>query len=88
MIQLGIMGYLKGGGCKVIERYEFHKLLEEYLSQSIERSLSSKHELIRGLAIIDKRVGKRRLIQIKEIESEFCKKLYQLRCDIEGIRTI
>ncbi|SMG19944.1 SF0329 family protein [Paenibacillus aquistagni] len=74
--------------CKVIERYEFHKLLEEYLSQSIERSLLSKYELIRGLAIIDKRVGKRRLIQMKEIESEFCKKLYQLRCDIEGIRTI
>ena len=70
----------------LIERYEFHKLLEEYLNQSIEESLLSKHELIQGLAIIDKRLGKRRLLNMNKIESEFIKKLYKVRCEIEGIR--
>ncbi len=69
----------------LIERFEFHKLLEEYSSCSIEELLVSKHELIRGLAIIDKRVGKRTLINMNKLEGEFMKKLYKVRCEIEGI---
>ncbi|WP_314584073.1 hypothetical protein [Paenibacillus terrigena] len=69
----------------LIERLEFHKLLEQYLNLSIEEALESKHVLIQGLAIIDKRLGKRRLINMNIIENQFVKKLYSLRCEIEGI---
>lgn len=58
----------------LIERLEFHKLLEQYLNLSIEEALISKNVLIQGLAIIDKRLGKRRLINMNIIDNQFVKK--------------
>lgn len=68
-----------------IERYLFHKQLQEYLCLSIEQAISSEVPLIKGLAMIDKRLGKRRLIQINEINNKFVKTLYLERCKIERI---
>jgi hypothetical protein len=71
----------------IIERKEFISLLEEYLELSIEEALNSKHVLIKGLAVIDRRVGKRRLMELDftELDNEFLFKLYKARCEVEGI---
>ena len=61
--------------------------LEEYLSLSIEEALSSPSPLIRGLALIDRRVGKRRLRAIGPMNAEhpLVRELYELRCEADGI---
>ena len=49
----------------------FYKAFYEFDNQSIDRSLTSSNLLVRIFAILDRRVGKRRLYKIKEnIESE------------------
>lgn len=61
--------------------------LEAYLSLSIEDALVSPSPLIRALAVIDRRVGKRRLrtLDAGTLEHELVRELYRLRCDAEGI---
>lgn len=61
--------------------------LEQYINLSIEEALASSDFIIESLAIIDKRVGKRRLatLILKEKEHPLVKKLFEIRCDIEGI---
>jgi hypothetical protein len=70
---------------QIIERYIFHKQLQEYLTLSIDEAIRSEIPLIKGLAMIDKRLGKRRLLQIKNINNDFVKTLYLERCRIERI---
>lgn len=57
----------------------------EYINLSISDALNSESFLIRALAMIDKRLGKRRLqsIQIKEDEHILVHKLYAIRCEAE-----
>ena len=61
--------------------------LESYLSLSIQDALDSPSPLIRGLAMIDRRVGKRRLRAMRSMndESSFVRELYDLRCEADGI---
>ena len=57
-------------------------------NQDIEKSLYSENMLVRIMAILDKRVGKRRLISLKEtIENEeSCfQEFYAIRAEAEGI---
>jgi hypothetical protein len=62
--------------------------LEAYLSLPIEAALASPSPLLRGLAVLDQRVGKRRLRAMAPLETEHpvVRELYALRCEIEGIR--
>ena len=67
----------------------FYYAFREYDTQSIEQSLESKNALVRILAILDRRVGKRRLAAIKERgfdgEPEWVQFFYRLRLEAEGV---
>jgi hypothetical protein len=61
--------------------------LYQYMNLSIDEALTSKNFIIKALAMIDKRLGKRRLnsIILDNMEHHLVKKLYIIRCDVEGI---
>ncbi|HET7219251.1 MAG TPA: hypothetical protein VFJ02_14440 [Vicinamibacterales bacterium] len=61
--------------------------LEAYLSLPIDEALDSPSPLIRGLAVIDRRVGKRRLRAMAPADDEhpLVRELYALRCQADGI---
>jgi len=61
--------------------------LRAYLDTSIEDALQSTNPFIKALAIIDRRVGKRRLDQMKVEESEhsLVKRFYELRYGIHHV---
>jgi hypothetical protein len=67
--------------------YEALKDLERYLTLPIDDALESLSPLVRGLAVIDRRVGKRRLrsLDIGPNDHPLVRELYQLRCEAEGI---
>ncbi|MBQ1904566.1 MAG: hypothetical protein II168_09400 [Ruminococcus sp.] len=48
----------------------FYNAFGEFDNQSIEKSLESKDLLVRIFAVLDKRVGKRRLLMLKENTDE------------------
>ena len=67
---------------------EFCAALETYRNQDITKSIFSKNPLVRMFAILDRRIGKRTLIKIKETLNEqpdWLKKFYQLRLDAEKV---
>jgi hypothetical protein len=45
----------------VLSQYGYYRSLEQYCNNSIEENLSSANVLLRALAMIDSRVGRRRL---------------------------
>jgi hypothetical protein len=61
--------------------------LEAYLSLPIDDALTSPSPLVRALAVIDRRVGKRRLraIAVGQREHPVVRELYALRCAVEGL---
>ena len=61
--------------------------LKAYLLLSVDDALHSGSPLIRALAVIDRRVGKRRLrsLEIGPEEHSLVYELYRLRCEAEGI---
>jgi len=69
-------------------RYGFYNAFHEYHNQSIEKSLASLDPVVRLFAIMDKRVGKRRLpIMYSELEAqpEWLQIFYKLRLEADGI---
>ncbi|MDR3596657.1 hypothetical protein [Clostridium sp.] len=69
------------------QELEFRESLKEYLSLSIGEALLSENILIKALALIDRRVGKRKLLEIEipEDEHQLVKFMYNLRCEADGI---
>ena len=68
------------------ERQAFYEVLRDYPDTSIENALVSPNEVARGLAMIDRRLGKRRLSAFDiSAEHPFVQCLYRLRCQTEGI---
>lgn len=66
----------------------FYAAFREFDNQSIEESLKSENLIIRIFAILDRRVGKRRLISMKNgiaEEPEIFQQLYKIRSKAEGI---
>ena len=66
----------------------FYKAFDEFDNQSIEKSLYSENMLVRIFAVLDRRVGKRKLISMKEsIENEpdSIKEFFAIRMNAEGI---
>jgi hypothetical protein len=61
--------------------------LEQYINTSIEEALVSDNFIIKALAMIDKRLGKRRLtnMNLDEKEHLLVKKLFEMRCETEKI---
>lgn len=94
----GIIGYWEGFWEK-INRYsiesrteytdnEFCDALEEYRNQPIKDSLNSVNPIVRMFAVLDRRIGKRTLMNLKdniENQPEWLKLFYKLRIDAENI---
>lgn len=68
--------------------FNFSKALDYYLHNPIENSITSKNGLIRLLAILDRRIGKRTLDRLKDTVSEqpeWLRPFYTLRLKAEGL---
>ena len=67
---------------------EFCDALEMYRNQDIQQSIHSYNPIVRMFAILDRRVGKRTLMKIKEDMTnlpDWLKQFYDLRCEAEGV---
>jgi hypothetical protein len=67
--------------------WEFTDAVEDYPSLAMEQALASENPLVRGLAMLDRRLGKRRLttIEFSRDEQPFVRRLHALRCQAEGL---
>ena len=77
---------VKAGG---FDQRVFYRAFEEFDVQSIEKSLDSSDPIVRLFALLDRRVGKRRLVALKErvsSEPDWLQPFYLLRFEAEGIR--
>lgn len=71
-----------------IARFDFAAAAVQYLTLTIDQALDSDHPLIRAFAIIDRRIGKRRLralAQARSKEHPVVDKLLEVRCSVEGV---
>ena len=72
----------------VFDQTCFYRAFDEFDNQSIEKSLCSENLLVRIFAVLDRRVGKRKLISMKETvenEDDTFKEFFAIRMDAEGI---
>ena len=68
---------------------EFCDALESYHKQNIQQSMNSNNPLVRMFAILDRRIGKRTLVNVKESleqQTEWLQSFYQLRLDSQNIQ--
>lgn len=68
--------------------YEFSEALKAYRNQPIEDSIHSENPIVRMFAIVDRRVGKRTLIKLRDmvgLQPEWLKPFYKIRFVSEGI---
>ena len=73
--------------CKLCDA-DFINSITIYLKTDITASLNSDNYLLRVFAFMDRRVGKRTLIKIKDdVEKlpDWVKQFYQIRCEEDGI---
>jgi hypothetical protein len=66
----------------------FYNAFSEFDNQSIEKSLESDDLIVRIFALLDKRVGKRRLLKLKESTSdkeEIFRTFLNIRLTAEGL---
>ncbi len=76
--------------CKLCDADFIHSLTI-FLKTDIAESLHSENYLLRILAYLDRRIGKRTLIKIKdEVDTlpEWVQQFYRLRCEADGIVSI
>ena len=67
---------------------DFICAVTEYLKTNITSALNSDNYILRVFAYMDRRVGKRTLIKIKEDAEalpEWVKQFYLIRCEAEGL---
>lgn len=67
---------------------EFIETVHRYFNSSIEEYMGTQDPLVKILVILDRRIGKRTLLNMKESigdEEDIVKYFYKLRCDAEGI---
>ena len=67
---------------------EFIETVYKYFNLPIEECLNTHNPLVKILVILDRRIGKRTLLNMKEgieAEEDIVKYFYKLRCDAEGI---
>ncbi|MCM1364311.1 MAG: hypothetical protein NC122_03840 [Faecalibacterium sp.] len=66
----------------------FYSAFEEFDNQSIDESIKSDNLLITIFALLDRRIGKRRLNEMKESiqnQPEVIQMFYNIRMDAEGL---
>lgn len=74
----------------VFDQRSFYSAFYEFDNQSIEQSLESDNLLVRIFAVLDRRVGKRRLQAMErtimeEPESAVLREFYAIRANAEGL---
>ena len=72
----------------VFDEYCFYKAFNEFDNQSIEESLKSDDLIVRIFAVLDRRIGKRRLKLMKATiadEPETFREFYAIRAKAEGM---
>ena len=73
----------------ILFRWNINVLLLQSLSFTIEAALKHKSPLIRGLAVLDRRCGKRRLLMmIDNNEHPFVRVMLELRREAEGMKAL
>ena len=68
--------------------HDFLEAVTTYLKIDITTALSSDNYILRTLAYMDRRIGKRTLIKIKDDVEElpnWVKQFYRIRCESEGL---
>ena len=76
---------MESSGLMLLEA--INKDLFSALNSSVEEMLEKQNPLIRGLAIVDSRFGKRRLATFDPSnEHDLVKQLFSLRCAAEGVK--
>ena len=72
----------------VFDQCSFYKAFNEFDNQSIEESLISEDLIVRIFAILDRRIGKRRLLAMKDTilnEPTTFQEFYAIRINAEGL---
>ncbi len=72
----------------VVDSCEVPHMIKKYLGQDIKASISDENPVIRLLAILDRRVGRRTLQSIKttlDEQPEWLREFYKLRLEGEGM---
>jgi hypothetical protein len=73
----------------VLNQHTYYESLEDYCNNSIDKSINSENILIRSLAMLDSRMGKRRLNNFDVSgQPEKVTEFYQIRCKCEGLKKI
>lgn len=70
------------------DSYDVTNSINEYLNQAVEKSLQSDNLLLRMFAVLDRRVGKRTLLKLKDTYGQlpdWLRQFYELRFSVEGI---
>jgi hypothetical protein len=72
-----------------LSRNDFYEALYLYLGAAISESIESDHPIVRGLAMLDRRLGKRglRKLNLRKNEHPFVRYLFAVRCEAEGLRS-
>lgn len=73
----------------VFAQRSFYRAFEKFDNQSIEKSLKSDDLIVRIMAVLDRRVGKRGLLLMKEKmenEPETFREFYAIRMKAEGLQ--
>ncbi|MDR3293183.1 MAG: hypothetical protein LBT20_03660 [Clostridiales bacterium] len=73
----------------IFEPWDFFEAVEILFSSDIQDALKSENPVVRMLAILDRRVGKRSLERIKltvDKQPEWLQFFYRLRLEAEGIK--
>ncbi|MDE6678472.1 MAG: hypothetical protein K2K02_05470 [Ruminococcus sp.] len=74
--------------CGQFDQRCFYRAFDEFDNQSIEKSLSSENAIVRVFAILDRRIGKRRLLAMKDSvhnEGEVFWTFFNIRATAENI---
>ena len=82
--------YMDDTGLKlgVFDQNSFYNAFAEFDNQDIETSLKSENLIVRIFAVLDRRVGKRRLVLMKETiagEPATFQEFYAIRAKAEGL---
>ena len=72
----------------MFESYHIYQAFMRYSTLSIEEAIHSENVLIRAYAMLDRRLGKRRLTELDLTEDThpLIADFYKIRCDVEGIQ--
>lgn len=70
------------------DQRSFYSSFEEFDNQSIDKSITNENLLVAIFALLDRRVGKRRLIEMKDTmqnQPDIIRMFYNIRISAEGI---